>query len=86
MVWERGKAQCVFRISFPDLCTLLSWRREQVPYELWFLQAGRYATKRRLFTFFIKREIRHFHVVVVQKRQRNVQKSVIHVQCWWFAY
>ena len=27
-----------------------------------------------------KREIRHFHVVVVQRRQRNVQKSVMHVQ------
>ena len=28
----------------------------------------------------MKREIRHFHVVVVQKRERNVQKSVMHVQ------
>ena len=27
-----------------------------------------------------KRENRHFHIVVVQWRQRNVQKSVIHVQ------
>ena len=27
-----------------------------------------------------KREIRHFHVVVVQRRLRNGQKSVIHVQ------
>ena len=26
------------------------------------------------------REIRHFHVVIVQKRQRNIQKSVMHVQ------
>ena len=32
-----------------------------------------------LFTFSIKHEIRHFHVVVVQKRQRNVQKSVLYV-------
>ena len=47
MVWERGKVQCVFRISFPDLCTLLSCRPEQVPYELLFLQDGRYATKRK---------------------------------------
>ena len=29
-----------------------------------------------MFTFSIKHEIRHFHVVVVQKRERNVQKSV----------
>ena len=28
----------------------------------------------------IKREIRQFCVVVVQRRQRNVQKKVIHVQ------
>ena len=41
MVWERGKVRCVFRISFPDLCTMLSCRPEQVPYELLFLQAGR---------------------------------------------
>ena len=27
-----------------------------------------------------KRENRHFHVVVIQRRQRNVQKSVMHVQ------
>ena len=32
-----------------------------------------------------KREIRHFHVVVVQWQQRNVQKSVMHVQSCCFA-
>ena len=31
-----------------------------------------------------KREIRHFYVVVVQRRLRNVQKSVIFV-CFCFA-
>ena len=30
-------------------------------------------------------EIRHFHVVVVQRRLRNVQKSVMHVQGCCFA-
>ena len=35
--------------------------------------------------FCIKREIRHFHVVVFQLRQRNVQKSVMHVQSCCFA-
>ena len=34
----------------------------------------------------MKREIGQFHVVVVQQRQRNVQKSVIHVQSCCFAY
>ena len=33
----------------------------------------------------IKREFRHFHVVVGQRRQRNVQKSVVHVQSCCFA-
>ena len=37
------------------------------------------------FTPAKKREIRHFHVVVVQRRQRNVQKSVMHLQSCWFA-
>ena len=33
-----------------------------------------------LFTSSIKHEIKYFHVVVLQKRQRNVQKSVMNVQ------
>ena len=36
--------------------------------------------RRFLFTFSMKREISHFYVVVLQKGQRNVQKSVMHVQ------
>ena len=36
--------------------------------------------RRCLFTFSTKRVISHFHVVVVQKRQRIVQKSVMRVQ------
>ena len=32
-----------------------------------------------------KRKIRHFHVVVVHWRQRNAQKSVMHVQSCCFA-
>ena len=38
-----------------------------------------------VFTSSTKREIRYFHVVVVQRRQRNVQKSVMHVQSCCFA-
>ena len=40
-----------------------------------------------VFTYFIKRasEIRKFHVVVVQRRLRNVPKSVMHVQSCCFA-
>ena len=38
------------------------------------------------FTSSIKGEIKQFHVVVVQRRQRNGQKSVMHVQSCCFAY
>ena len=40
---------------------------------------------RNLFTSSIEREIRHFHVVVVQWRQRNVQKTVMDVQNCCFS-
>ena len=41
---------------------------------------------RFVFTSSTIREILHFHVVaVMQWRQRNVQKSVMHVQSWCFA-
>ena len=39
-----------------------------------------------MFTSSIKREFRQFHLVVVQWRQRNVQKSLMHVQSCCFAY
>ena len=38
-----------------------------------------------MFTSSTKREIRHFHVVVVRWRRRNVQKSAMHVQYCYFA-
>ena len=34
-----------------------------------------------LFTFSIQREIRHFHVVIVNKRQRNVKKKKMWCTC-----
>ena len=47
---------------------------------------GEIKFRRCLFTYSTKREIRHVHVVVVQKQERNVQKSVMHVQSCCFAY
>ena len=41
--------------------------------------------RRRLCTSSVQGEIGHFHVVVVQWQQRNVQKSVMHVQNCCFA-
>ena len=42
--------------------------------------------RRCSFTSSIKREIRYFHVVVVQKRAKKCTKSVVHVQSCSFAY
>ena len=55
-----------------------------------FLGTGLKLRKRKensssLVTFSINREIRHFHVVAVQWRQRNVQKSAMRVQSCCFA-
>ena len=36
-----------------------------------------------MFPSSTKREIRHFHDVVLQRRQGNVQKTVMHVQSCW---
>ena len=40
-----------------------------------------------VFTYSIKqaREISNFHVAVVQRRQRHVEKSMIHVQSYCFS-
>ena len=40
-----------------------------------------------VFTYSIKRarEIKKFHVVVVQRRQRHVQNNVMHVQSFCFV-
>ena len=38
-----------------------------------------------VFPSSINKEFRNFHVVVVQRRQRNLQKSVMHVQSCCFA-
>ena len=42
--------------------------------------------RRCLFTSSMKREIRHFRVAVVQKRERNTQKSVMHLRSCCFVY
>ena len=42
--------------------------------------SGKQKKSRLLFTSSTKRENRHFHVLVVQRRQRNVQKRVMHAQ------
>ena len=72
----------IIRAFFKDLTT----RRQRA---LTLLNEGTISKKRVtkfcrlsrcLFTFSIKRKMRYFDVVVVQKRRRNVRKSVMHVQ------
>ena len=54
---------------------------------LYFRQKKKKVARCLVSTSSTKREIRHFHVVVEQRRQRNVQKSVMYVQsCCQFAY
>jgi len=58
----------------------------------WILStASKFRKRKRKFCCTVfpsstKREIRHFHDVVVQRPQRNVQKSVMRVQSCCFAY
>ena len=52
-----------------------------------YQSSGKEKESYSVFPFSTKREIRHFHVVqaLVQRRLRNVQKSVMHVQRCCFA-
>ena len=56
------------------------------------IKTSKFRTKRKfrrmLLTSSIKREVMHFHVVVVHRRQRNIQKSVLQVQscCCFFMF
>ena len=80
------KLYCVYFTSFnPTKVGDFFWR--------WILKdwmdrsSGREKENRCLvFKSFTKREIRHFQVVVVQRRQRNVWTSVMHMQNCCFTY
>ena len=80
------KLYCVYFTSFnPTNVGDFFWR--------WILKdcidrsSGREKENRCLvFKSSTKREIRHFQVVVVQRRQRNVRTSVMHMQSCCFAY
>ena len=52
-----------------------------------YQSSGKEKESYSVFPFSTKRDIRHFHVVraLVQRRLRNVQKSVMHVQSCCFA-
>ena len=79
--WERGclvqfiKSRRIF-LKWNSKGLFLSWEKKNRCLDL---------------TFYTKREIRKFHVVVVQQRQRNAQKAwrtckvvVLLIQTYWF--
>ena len=74
------------------LCQLAYFSCQMYGYSPWveFVRALSKFRKRKEFSSVlvsssIKHETRHFHVVVVQKGQWNVQKSVTHLQSCCFA-
>ena len=76
---------CVRSISITITPTHLLCQMEANSFWAKFLRTifkvrNRRKISRRLFTSSIKREIRHFSVVVEQGRQKNVQKSTMHLQ------
>ena len=50
-----------------------------------YWSSGKEKESRLVFKSSTKREIRHFHVIVVQCQKRNVQKSMMHMQYCCFA-
>ena len=50
-----------------------------------YQSSGKETESYLVFKSSTKREIKQFHVVVVQRRLRNVQKSMMHVQSCCFA-
>ena len=75
---DRAVLQCHGRVkALGHLLTLLTAASTQACWEFAFF---------RWFTFSIERKITHFYLVVVQKRQRNVQKRLNDVQICCFAY
>ena len=95
-VWGQGWAPLV--TSLPSSCymtrlILLAYCAKCTRTPLNLKSKGPYSSsqseikfRRCLFTFTIKHEIGYFHVVVTQKRQRNVQKRVMHVQSCCFVH
>ena len=70
--------RCASYFQLSSRCFIWWWNTAS---HVWYIK------RKSMFSFTSakKREIRHFHVVVVQRQQRNVQKSVMHLQSCWFA-
>ena len=83
--WTRAFSNFINLISFHLICQMLG-NFSGVNFKGLYLRSEKGKENCCLvFTSSIKRETRRFHVVVVQQRQRNVQKSVMHVQSCCFV-
>ena len=83
--WIRTSSN--FYLTYSDSFIVKCW---QIFLELNFKRLYQSSGKERegcclVFTCLTQRETGHFHVVVVQRRQRNLQKRVMHVQSCCFA-
>ena len=89
--WERRlKSEfAFFSVFIPFMRTHLLCQMKANPPRVEFFGTKSKFRKRKfrrcLFTSSIEREIRHFHVVVVQKRAKKCTKSVMHEQRCCFA-
>ena len=72
-------------IPAPLICQMLATFQELNSKGLYLSSQKQKENRCHLFTYSKKRRIRHFHVVVMQWRQRSVQKHVMHVQSCCFA-
>ena len=82
--WKRWPKRSQARSLNASRSMRFRWRTKTQTFEnVLLLRRPNFRKKLNRFlviTSFIKREIRKFHVVVVQQRQRTVQKSVMHVK------
>ena len=86
--WRLRKRHCKSRASSNFIALILSRLiRQMLVIFLELISKGLYQSSGKekeiccsVFPFSTKLEIRNFHVVVVQRRQRNLRKSVMHVQ------
>jgi len=79
------KGKFVFFLLYRAYSTWIIWSKASELFWIWILKnhiqiQREKEIRHQLFPSPIKLKTRHFHVVVVLWRQRNIQKSVLHVQ------
>ena len=83
--WIRAASNFIALILFCLICQMLAIFLELNSKGLYQSSGKEKESCCLVFPSLTKREIRHFHAVVVQWQQRNVQKSMMHMQRYCFA-